>query len=74
MSDDTDDTKDGVRKETDAQIITVPNGVDKPAYRVAMEKAAEENGHREQAVRNYTFEKCREFANSTMFAVWDTRQ
>jgi len=75
MAQQTEATDGGVRKWTDAQIITVPDDCEKPAYRAAIEKAAAENGHTKQNdIREYTFERCREFANSTMFAVWDTRK
>jgi len=71
--DDSDDSME-TRKETDAQIITVPDSVD-VQWTAAMNKAAEENGHTQSdANQHYTYEKVREFANSTMFAVWDTRE
>jgi len=64
-----------VRTEGTAQMITVSHDVDGGLWSTAMKKAAEENDDPPR-VRNqhYTFEKVREFADSTLFAVWDSRQ
>jgi hypothetical protein len=72
-----DEINADVRKEADSHLITVKDSVDKPTWRAAMERAAEAEGfdsYRDHDAPGFTFEKVREFADSTMFVVWRTDQ
>jgi len=66
-----------VRKEADSHLITVKDSVEESAWSAAMNRAAEAEGYDDRHdidAPSFTFEKVREFADSTMFVVWRTDQ
>jgi len=66
-----------VRKEADSHLITVKDSVEQSAWSAAMDRAAEAEGYDDRNdidAPDFTFEKVREFADSTMFVVWRTDQ
>jgi len=75
MAQNTAADESNVRKEADAELYTVDDDADVWVGRAAMNEAARQNGDApERASQNYNYEVVREFANSTLVAVWDTRQ
>jgi len=74
MAQQTDATAE-VGKVGDAHLITVENSCDKAGWRAALNRAAEAEGfesRNQPKAPGFTYERVREFADSTLYVVWAT--
>jgi len=76
MAQQTDATAE-VRKEAEAHLITVKNSCDKAGWQAALDRAAEAEGFEssdQPKAPGFTYERVREFADSTLYVAWRTDQ